>query len=283
MTATLTESITVPGVYDIPADVYHRDPVEGGSLSSSGARRLLESPARFRYDQDHPSAPKREFDLGHAAHQLVLGAGPELVYIDADEWRTKAVKEEVAAVRAAGKVPLRPSDWAAVLDMAAALRKHPLAGPLLTAGSGVAEQTVVWRDATTGMWCRAMVDWLRGRIVVDYKTTTDASNDALRRAIATYGYYIQAAHYLDGVAAVTGIEAGFLFMAQEKDPPYLVNVVQCDDEYLAIGRARIARAREIYRDCTESGIWPGYPTDDIPTLSPPRWLAYQHEETHLEY
>jgi hypothetical protein len=278
VSATLTESITVAGLYDIPAEQYHRDPVEGGSLSSTGARRLLASPARFRYDQDHPSAPKKEYDLGHAAHQLVLGAGPELVRVDADEWRTKAIKEHVAAIRTAGAVPLRPADWDAVRAMAEQLRRHPLAGPLLSSG-GVAEQTVVWRDERTGVMCRAMIDYRTGRIVADYKTTTDASNDALRRAIATYGYYIQAAHYLDGIAAVTGVEAGFLFMAQEKDPPYLVNVVQCDDEYLAIGRARIARAREIYRDCTESGIWPGYPTDDIPTLSPPRWLAYQHEET----
>ena len=30
--------ITEPGVYDIPATAYHRDPVVGGSLSSTGAR-----------------------------------------------------------------------------------------------------------------------------------------------------------------------------------------------------------------------------------------------------
>src|SRR5258708_26204894 len=41
------------GVYGIPADAYHADPIEGGSLSSSGARRLLPPgcPALFRQDR----------------------------------------------------------------------------------------------------------------------------------------------------------------------------------------------------------------------------------------
>jgi len=33
--------VTEPGVYDIPEDAYHRDPVKGGSLSYSGAKKLL--------------------------------------------------------------------------------------------------------------------------------------------------------------------------------------------------------------------------------------------------
>jgi len=33
--------VTAPGVYDIPAEAYHADPVPGGSLSASGARDLL--------------------------------------------------------------------------------------------------------------------------------------------------------------------------------------------------------------------------------------------------
>ncbi|MGW9447058.1 hypothetical protein, partial [Bacillus mobilis] len=59
MTATderTLSAITRPGVYDgIPEAVYHRDPVPGGSLSSSGARKLLapSCPALFKYDQEH--------------------------------------------------------------------------------------------------------------------------------------------------------------------------------------------------------------------------------------
>ena len=70
--------IVDPGVYTLPADEYHADPVKGGSLSSSGARKILECPARFRWERDHPPVPTDAFNFGHAAHKLVLGAGPDV-------------------------------------------------------------------------------------------------------------------------------------------------------------------------------------------------------------
>ena len=61
-------TITAPGVYDIPAEDYHRDPVPGGSLSSTGARKLLppSCPAKFRYEQDNPPTPTAALDFGQA-------------------------------------------------------------------------------------------------------------------------------------------------------------------------------------------------------------------------
>ena len=74
---------------------YHGDPVPGGSLSSTGARKLLppSCPALFRWQQDHP-VHKDVFDFGSAAHRLVLGAGPEIALLDYDNMRTKAAQEE---------------------------------------------------------------------------------------------------------------------------------------------------------------------------------------------
>jgi hypothetical protein len=280
MTATLTEP--VPGVYDISADSYHRDPVPGGSLSSTGAQKILACPARFDYDRRHPRGATKAFDLGHAAHKLVLGAGPTLVRIDAAEWRTNAVKEEVAAVRAAGSVPLKPDDYAAVHAMADAIRRHPLASVLFDPSGGVPEQVLIWRDDETGVMRRAMLDWRRGRAIVDYKTTESASRAAFARSVANYGYHQQDPYYRDGVVAL-GIEPdpAFVFVVQEKDPPYLVAVRDLDDTAVAIGRERNRRALEMYRDCTESGIWPGYPEDTIETVALPRWATYQHEHEEL--
>src|SRR5690606_30614366 len=68
-----------PGVYDnVPSEVYHSDPVPGGSLSSTGARKLAtECPAAFKHWLDNPEPSKKEFDFGTAAHKVVLGDGPE--------------------------------------------------------------------------------------------------------------------------------------------------------------------------------------------------------------
>src|SRR2546421_646443 len=89
-------TITEPGLYeDLSVETYHADPVPVGSLSSSGARKLLPPgcPALFAYEREHPPEPTATFDLGHAAHKMVLGVGPEVVKIDADNWRTNAVKD----------------------------------------------------------------------------------------------------------------------------------------------------------------------------------------------
>lgn len=271
----LGERITLPGVYDMPADEYHADPVEGGSLSSSGARRILESPARFRYDLDHPRTTTKAFDVGHATHRVVLGAGLDYVLVDRERWDTKAVKAEVAGIREAGKVPLKAADYHAVHAMAAAISAHPLAGRLFDVFGGVPEQVLIWQDNQTGVWRRAMLDWRRDRVIVDYKTADSASPTAFGRAVANFGYHQQDQYYRDGVTAL-GLDddPAFLFVVQEKDPPYLVAVYDLDDEALRIGRERNRRALERYRDCTESGLWPGYSTD-IETIALPRWAERQ--------
>lgn len=276
----VAEQITVAGVYDIPADVYHGDPVAGGSLSSSGARRILESPARFRYEQDHPRRTTKAFDHGHAAHRVVLGAGPDYVRVERERWDTKAVKAEVADIRASGRVPLKPEDHSAVRAMAAAILTHPLARVLFDPDGGTPEQTLIWHDEATGVWRRAMLDWRRGRVIADYKTADSASPASFARSAANYGYHQQDAWYRDGVAAL-GLdeEPAFVFVVQEKDPPYLVAVYDLDDEALRIGRERNRRALERYRDCSESGLWPGY-SADIETIALPRWVGYQHDEEY---
>jgi hypothetical protein len=100
------------------------------------------------------------WDIGHAAHRLVLGAGPDFAVIEHDEWRTKTAKAEVAEARAAGLTPIKPAEHEQVQAMAAAIRAHPLASVLLSPEFGLHEATIVWRDPVTGVWHRAMLDTL---------------------------------------------------------------------------------------------------------------------------
>jgi hypothetical protein len=267
--------ITEPGVYTMPEADYHADPVPGGSLSCSGAKKLLACPARFAYDREHPPAPTAAMELGTAAHRLVLGAGAELVVIDADDWRTKAAKEAAAAAREAGAVPLLTAEHAQVQAMAAALREHPVAAALFDPDRGDPEQSLFWVDDRTGVWLRSRLDWLprqpAGRLIIgDYKTAVSASPDGFSRAVLNFSYHQQAAFYTDGAAAL-GLDGdpAFLFVVQEKTPPYLVAVYELDALATEAGRARNRRAAEMFRDCTEAGIWPGYSAEVEPISLPP--------------
>jgi len=282
--ATTTVEITKPGVYDLPADIYHADPVPSGSLSASGARRILppSCPALFKYWRDNPPAPTDEFDFGHAAHELVLGRGPGIVVVDANDWRTNAAKDARAAAHAEGKTPLLKHQHKIVEEMAAALRQHPWASKLLTA-RGAAEQTLIWQDKPTGVWRRALVDVLPERgsdrmLLPDYKTAKSAAPEAIRRAIADYGYHIQGDTYLAAVRALgLADDAVFLLIFQEKTPPYLVTVAQPDHVAMRIGRDLNREALELYAQCAADDHWPGY-SEEVELIPLPTWYERQHDK-----
>jgi PDDEXK-like domain of unknown function (DUF3799) len=277
-------AVTEPGVYDIPEDVYHADPVPGGSLSSTGARTILDCPAKFDYQRTAGQLPKREFELGHAAHKEVLGVGKDNVALDFPNYKTKAAQEEQAFVRAQGKIPLLPHEVETVAAMAEKIREHPIAGPLFTPGTGLPEQSLFWRDEPTGVMLRARFDWLRHavpghRLVIpDYKTSRSAHPDKVQKAIAEYGYHIQGAWYRR-LAMALGLapdDCVFVLVAQEKTPPYLVTVVAPAESSLKWGDQLADHAIDIYRHSTETGHWRGY-SDDVETRELPRYIEQQYE------
>lgn len=282
-------AVTEPGVYEIPEDAYHADPVPDGSLSVSGAKKLLQpgGPAVYRYEREHPRPSTAAMELGTAAHRLVLGTGREIAVVDAKDWRTRKAQDAADQARAAGRVPLLTADHDTVQAMAAALRGHPLAAALLAPHRGTAEASAFWVDPDYGIWRRLRWDFMPEpqagwrTVIADYKTTADASPKGFAKSVANFGYHQQADWYTAGYLAMYGHVIAdipvFAFIAQEKTPPYLVAVYRLSPDALALGRDRNERAMEIYRDCTEAGTWPGYqPDPEIELLDLPNW-AYRED------
>jgi len=286
-----SEGISAPGVYDIPIDAYHADP-RPPSMSSSGARTILNRcPAVFRYQQDNPPAPKRHFDIGHAAHRVLLGLGAELVVLDPADFPSKNGNlpdgYTNAAMRAArddaygaGKVPLLKAEFEQVQAMAQAVDDHPFAGKLFR--NGVAEQSLIWQDDETGVWCRARPDYLvhEGRIFPDYKTCQSAKPDDLRKSLWNFGYHQQCAWYQDGIRAL-GIHdnPAMAFVFQEKEPPYIVTVAIPDAYAREWAHMQNRKARDLFSQCLKSGEWPAY-ADDVVTLELPGYAESQLQQKH---
>lgn len=269
--------VTEPGVYDMPADVYHADPVPAGSLSSSGARKLMATcPARYRWEADHPKQPTKAMELGTAAHKLVLGIGPELVLVDHEKWNTNAIKAEVAEIREQGALPLKREDWDTVHAMADAIRANELAAALL-GGTGEPERALFWRDPPTKVWRRALIDWLApkgpdGRLyLADYKTADSAHPDAISRSLINFGYHQQGAWYEDAVRALgLSDDVPYFLVVQEKTEPYLVSVVQLDQVSLDAGRHENRKAIRLFARCQKSGVWPPY-VEGVAQVGLPGW------------
>lgn len=273
--------ITEPGIYpDLRFEDYVRDPVPGGSLSNSEAKHLLPPegcPARYRWEKDHKRPAKRVFEIGTAAHALVLGTGPVLVEIEADNWRKDATNQKADDARAEGAVPLLTHEYRMVMDMAEALRRHPIASALFSPDRGDAEQSLFWRDRPTGVMRRARLDHLpyptgSRMVLADYKSAAKADAVSAAKTLHGYGYARQAATYLDGVKALgrADSEAMYVICFQEKQAPYLVHIFEVDAMALTIGRDQNRAALELYAQCAAADHWPGW--DDIDLLSMPAWV-----------
>lgn len=286
--------ITREGIYDgMPEAIYRADPVPGGSLTRSGAMMLLppSCPAKFDYALKHPRTDSTEaFDLGHAAHHMVLGIGPELVDVGGDDFRVPKVKARYDEVRARGGVPLRTRQWKQVMEMAAALRAHPEAAALLNPDHGKPEQalfwteTVYWEDPTIGtmreaeIWRRSLIDWLpdrpdRGRLIVpDYKTARSAHQKTWARSAADYGYHLQDSWITEGLHRLLDVDVAVIFILQEKEPPYLVSIAEMGSHEKQVGREKSWQALELFAECRRTDMWPGYPT--IEEVQIP-WIDYK--------
>lgn len=259
---------------------YHSRP----ELSSTEARLLLQSPAKYRWRKDNPplidDSPK--FDIGKAVHAKVLGQGAEVVIVDADDWRTKIAREARQEARDAGMAPLLRHEYDAVNAMAESVLAHDDAAALL---SQPGDSEVSLFTTVDDVVVRARFDYLpdaTGDVTktVDLKTTVDASKSAFERSFATYEYAVQRAWYLDAYTALTAHPAEMFFVAVEKTPPYLVAVYAIPADWADRGHRDAARARKTFQECVRTDVWPGYPSG-VQYLDEPIWHVYSEQQEEM--
>jgi hypothetical protein len=276
-----SEPTVVP---DMPDTEYH---AHKGSLSASGAKLLAPPspcPAKFRWRQENPEF-KDEFDFGHVAHRLVLGKGASVEVIDAPNWQTKAAKAARAAARAADRVPILTKDYERAESIAHRVATDDQSAGIFT--NGDAEVSLFWPDKETGVVRRARFDWLqhpvdgRRRVIADLKTAHSSEPDAFGRSAADFGYAISAANYVDGaIACGLADDPLFVFVAVEKEEPYVVSTFYATEDVIELGRALMRSALRTYAQCVETGKWPGYLDGPAP-LQLPVWYTRNLEDVLL--
>lgn len=274
-------------ILTVDAATYHLDQLaDRPSLSASIAKILIaQSPlhawtAHPRLNPYYVRQEEDKFSIGTACHAIILEGRDAVEVIEADDWRTKAAKEQRDAARAGGKIPLLGRHYFDVLAMVEAaktqLAAHEASPPLFTAGKP--EQTITWDE--DGVVCKARIDWLHDDLTTidDYKSTGRSANpDDFSRTLFGMGYDVQASFYRRGIHAVAGVEADFRFAVQETTPPYALSVVDLGPDVYALADAKVDKAIAIWRSCIDSGEWPGYPSK-VATAELPPWLEAQWME-----
>ena len=247
-------------VHGLDEAEYHARP----ELSSTGARQLLDSPARFHYAQSHPEPQKDAFDLGSATHAKVLGTGSKVITYPPEHLTpsgnasTKAATVEwVTEQRANGLVVISAAQARHVEGMSEAVLAHPEARALLEQDGNDREVSMFAKDPETEVEMRARFD-LYADIAGDLKSARDASPKGFERAIRQHGYDVQQGWYQDVRELITGERGQFRFIAVESFPPYLVAVYKLDYSYEDMGKVKALAARMTYRQCLDEHTWPGY-------------------------
>ena len=272
----ISNLITKPGIYDVPAEVYHADRLlPEPSLSAGMINYLIEECPRICWHNSQRLNPNFEvsesttFDIGTAAHLIYLEPhlfNEKTVIINADDYRGGDAKKQRDLARAEGKTPLLTKHAEQIFAMRDEFFDNDFVRDVFLKSGGKSEQSVFFKiPETNNRWGRCRPDWVpdHAEWMMDYKTDTTANPDGFGRKSFDMGYYRRAAWYLDGYALATGIQPEhYWFVVQSKKAPFLVTAIELDFHDLDAGREENRRAALIFDRCLTAGTdkksWPGY-------------------------
>lgn len=268
------------GIYDLSYADYDADPAPKPSMRAGHAKSLCyKVPIKAwrdhaRLNPDRRKIQKTDFDIGIAAHALVVGGEERIEVIEAADYRTKAAREARDEAYAAGRTPILEHQLERVQGMAVACRAQldargytEVFGP-----KGLSEQSIIYRDGRA--WCRSRPDWFMSKVeengveivhIADYKTTGLDALFGWDRAQFDEGTDMQAEMQCRAVAAVTGADRAridFCWVVQETSEPFDLVVKRMSAPDWVLAGMLIDHATESWANCLDSGVWPGYPTQD---------------------
>lgn len=261
------------------------------AVSRSELWKMNESPEKFKWYREHPLTPTPALVFGQVTHKLLLQPETfldEFIVAPICDRRTKAGKEEYEAFLATvgERTVISQDDYDRALDMVTAVRMHPLANRFLQGGT---EIPYFWTDEMTGESCKCRLDCLHEEddcmYIVDYKTTVNAATDIFsNKDVWRYGYAFQAAMYSEGVMhdPLRNIteRPRFVFIAQEKQAPYSVNVIAVPDEVMLAGLDKYRELLGMYHECQVMDYYPGYngALNELNEVVLPGWMQLGVEE-----
>lgn len=253
-------------------------------VSSTDLKHITKSPAHYKYWKEHSDEQDtNSLLIGRAVHKYVLEKDDffnEFAVAPLVDRRTKEGKAEWSKFleESNGKDVITQEDFEKIQAMYDALYSTPFIARLL---SGKKELSFFTEDDRTGVTVKCRPDCLteigEANILIDYKSCADASTDVFMKDAIKLNYDLQMAYYKDIVDEVSGKDHTVIFIAQEKTPPYLVNVLEANEYFIKSGRDMYRTYLDMYAECLENNDWYGYTKEGVNTLGLPNWLQKQYE------
>jgi len=189
-------------------------------------KQMSNKPAqKVKYEMDNPREPSAIQIFGQAVHCAVLEPDKfesEFCFKPEDtDRRTKAGKAAYAEWKAATEDKIEvpkpkglESPEKVISGMVTSLKTNRWASRLLDGAQ--AEVSIRW--TTGGTKLKARLDGIKGGVLLDLKTTNNASPEAFMRTSYKFAYHIQAAMGWDGWEANGNKPERYVFIVVETSP-----------------------------------------------------------------
>ena len=248
-------------------------------LSSTNVRTHKKNKKQFKYSLTHDLIKQtKAMADGTAVHAFFLERDKfdtDFVIKPADmRLNTKAGKEW--ALEHQSKIIIDSELGNNLYEMEKSFMDSP--ARLIYDKQGQSELSYFWDDlGLVKGKCRP--DWISddGNIVVDIKTTTDASPKGFQKSIANWGYHLQLGWYLRGLQKLGLPAKEFIFIAIEKTPPFSVGVYRANKEMITYANEEINNLVYDIDESLKSDDFPDY-TPEIMDLGLPNWMNPKEPE-----
>jgi exodeoxyribonuclease VIII len=262
------------------------------ALSHSMLSCLAQSPmeCKMRYVDDPPTLPKKDsaaFAMGHAVHCLALEPNEfsnRFAIAPKCDRRTNAGKAQWAQflVDCEGKELLDDQEYEDAMACVQALNNHPEFAAIMAQPRRV---EVPFEFDLFGHRFKAKPDCIVDsmRLILDIKTTDDASPHRWQWSAVDYGYHRQQFIYQVALDKAKGERYRFIFAVVEKPKPSTrgipptVALYELDSETMGMGRDDTWRLVQDYEDRTASGFWQQPYSSGIVPLRLPKRRVYEGE------
>ena len=262
------------------------------ALSHSMLSCLAQNPmeCKMRYVDDPPTLPRKDsaaFAMGHAVHCLALEPNEfsnRFAIAPKCDRRTNAGKAQWAQflVDCEGKELLEDQEYEDALDCVRALNNHPQFATIMAQPRRV---EVPFEFELFGHPFKAKPDAIIDsmKLILDIKTTDDASPHRWQWSAVDYGYHRQAWIYQRALERATHDLYRFIFAVVEKPKPSTrgipptVALYELDSETMGMGRDDTWRLVQDYEDRTANGWWQQPYSSGIVPLRLPKRRVYEGE------
>ena len=252
-------------------------------VSKSRLANMSVCPQYYKWAIENPQEPTEALTVGSAFHKWVLEPedfGQEFAIMPIIDRRTKQGKEDYANFVAEneGKSIITQEQFILIDNMRNSLLENSYFKKLID--GGMVEQSFYFLDELTNIMCKVRPDCFKRIgdkvIITDLKSCKSAMPEAFMKDIVNYSYDLQAYMYRLGVSLVLNVPIEnviFVFVAVEKEAPFLSAIYECTQDIYDRGEMLFRKYIGMLKYCTDTNNWYGINghTNEPITIGLPEW------------